>query len=106
MQANNLLEEFDRDHAVQELAAEVAGDTRAGFLKQAGVRAGALTRPLPPEHRHPVTFGVAEPFDDDIYNVQIRAADYYSFATMVLVAVAVVFELPVFTGPAGASMTT
>jgi len=128
----------------------------------------ALTRPLPPEHRHPVTFGVAEPFmvslkvslaagvllalpivlwqvwsflapalservertiaglagaaaalavggiafgylvalpaalkflttfDDDIYNVQIRAADYYSFATMVLVAVAVVFELPVF----------
>ena len=22
----------------------------------------ALTRPLPPEHRHPVTFGVAEPF--------------------------------------------
>lgn len=128
----------------------------------------ALTRPLPPEHRHPVTFGVAEPFmvslkvslaagfllalpvvlwqlwsflapafgehveralaglvgvaavlaggglvfgyavalpaalkflttyDDHIYDVQIRAADYYSFATMVLVAVAIVFELPVF----------
>jgi sec-independent protein translocase protein TatC len=128
----------------------------------------ALTRPLPPEHRHPVTFGVAEPFlvslkvslaagfllalpivlwqiwsflapalservertiaslvgaaaalavggiafgylvalpaalgflttyDDDVYSIQIRAADYYSFATMVLVAVAVVFQLPVF----------
>src|SRR5215208_3426201 len=42
MHANNLLEEFDRDHAVQELAAEVAGDTRAGFLKKAGVGAGAL----------------------------------------------------------------
>ena len=42
MQANNLLEEFDRDHAVQELAAEVAADIRAGFLKKAGVGAGAL----------------------------------------------------------------
>jgi hypothetical protein len=42
MQANNLLEEFDRDHAVQELAAEVAGDKRAGFLKRAGAGPGAL----------------------------------------------------------------
>jgi sec-independent protein translocase protein TatC len=35
-------------------------------------------------------------YDDDIYSIQIRAADYYSFAIMVLVAVGLVFELPVF----------
>jgi sec-independent protein translocase protein TatC len=127
-----------------------------------------LNRPLPPEHRPPVTFGVAEPFltsikislffgfllavpviawqlwsflapalqanvqravagltgtatalavagmafgyfvalpsalafltsyDDRHYTVQIRAQDYYSFTLTVLLAVAVVFELPVF----------
>lgn len=127
-----------------------------------------LNRALPPEHRHPVTFGIAEPFmtslkvslfaglglalpvilwqvwgflapavgqgiqraigyfvvfatglfaigvgfgykvalpaavhfltsyDNNIYNIQIRAADYYSFAVTVLVAVGLVFELPVF----------
>ncbi|MDX6412830.1 MAG: sec-independent protein translocase protein TatC [Gaiellaceae bacterium] len=126
-----------------------------------------LNRPLPEAHRHPVTFGVAEPFltsvkvslfagfllavpvvawqmwgfiapavqphvqravagltgaatalavagmsfgylvalpaaltfltqyDDAHYNIQIRAQDYYSFALTVLIAVAVVFELPV-----------
>jgi sec-independent protein translocase protein TatC len=127
-----------------------------------------LNAPLPAAHRHPVTFGVAEPFltsvkvslfagfllafpivawqmwgfiapalkphvqravasltgaatilaaggitfgyvvalpaslkfltqyDDSHYNIQIRAQDYYSFALTVLLAVAVVFELPVF----------
>jgi sec-independent protein translocase protein TatC len=35
-------------------------------------------------------------YDSTIYNIQIRAKDYYSFAIMVLVAVGIVFELPVF----------
>jgi sec-independent protein translocase protein TatC len=127
-----------------------------------------LNQSLPPERRHPVTFGVAEPFltslkislvaavglalpvilwqvwsflapafderaqraiagfvgfatalfivgvafgkaialpaalkflttyDDSQYRILIRAQDYYSFAVMVLVAVGIVFELPVF----------
>jgi sec-independent protein translocase protein TatC len=127
-----------------------------------------LNRALPESHRHPVTFGVAEPFltsmkvslvaglglalpivlwqlwsylapafqqhvqrtvaslvgaatvlfvigvafgdkialpaavhfltsyDDNLYNIQVRAQDYYSFAIMVLAAVGLVFELPIF----------
>jgi sec-independent protein translocase protein TatC len=35
-------------------------------------------------------------FDRSHYNVQLRAKDYYSFATLVLFAMAVVFELPLF----------
>ena len=35
-------------------------------------------------------------YDSDLYNIQIRASSYYSFALMVLVAVGIVFELPVF----------
>jgi sec-independent protein translocase protein TatC len=35
-------------------------------------------------------------FDKDQFNIQLRAKDYYSFATMVLLAMGVVFELPVF----------
>jgi sec-independent protein translocase protein TatC len=35
-------------------------------------------------------------FDDSLYNVQIRAKDYYSFVMTVLIAVGVVFELPIF----------
>jgi sec-independent protein translocase protein TatC len=35
-------------------------------------------------------------YDDHIYDVQIRAQSYYSFALMVLVAVGLVFEVPVF----------
>jgi sec-independent protein translocase protein TatC len=35
-------------------------------------------------------------YDDDIYNIQIRASSYYSFAIMVLLSVGIVFELPVF----------
>ncbi len=35
-------------------------------------------------------------FDKSHYNIQLRAKDYYSFATLVLFAMAVVFELPMF----------
>jgi sec-independent protein translocase protein TatC len=35
-------------------------------------------------------------YDSHLYNVQIRAASYYTFVTAVLVAVALVFELPIF----------
>jgi sec-independent protein translocase protein TatC len=35
-------------------------------------------------------------YDDHLYNVQIRARDYISFASMVLVAVTLVFEVPIF----------
>jgi sec-independent protein translocase protein TatC len=35
-------------------------------------------------------------YDNELYNVQIRARDYLSFATAVLVAFAIVFELPIF----------
>ena len=127
-----------------------------------------LTRPLPADKRHPITFGVAEPFltsltvsfyaalvialpvvlwqiwaflapafeertqrgvrwlvalatiltvggilfgyyivlpaalkfltnyDNSLYNIQIRAKDYYSFVSLVLLAVAVVFQVPLF----------
>ena len=127
-----------------------------------------LERPLPPDRRHLITFGVAEPFltsfkislmagialafpillwqlwsflapafeessqrmvalfvafasallacgvafgywlvlpqalhflthyDDQLYHIQIRARDYFSFATAVLLAVGIVFELPIF----------
>jgi sec-independent protein translocase protein TatC len=34
-------------------------------------------------------------YDSNRYDIQIRAADYYSFAVMVLVAVGIVFELPI-----------
>jgi sec-independent protein translocase protein TatC len=127
-----------------------------------------LNQPLPPEHRRPVTFGVAEPFttslkvslyagfalalpvilwqvwsflapafdrgvarairgfvffasvlfafgvafayevalpaavrfltsyDSSVYDIQVRASSYYSFALLSLLAVGLVFELPVF----------
>ena len=35
-------------------------------------------------------------YDDNQYRIMIRAQDYYSFVVMVLVAVGIVFELPVF----------
>jgi sec-independent protein translocase protein TatC len=35
-------------------------------------------------------------YDNQLYNIQIRAKDYYSFAALVLLAMAVVFELPIF----------
>jgi sec-independent protein translocase protein TatC len=35
-------------------------------------------------------------YDDEHYNIQLRAREYYSFVMLVLVGVGVVFELPVF----------
>ncbi|MBA3412481.1 MAG: twin-arginine translocase subunit TatC [Actinobacteria bacterium] len=35
-------------------------------------------------------------FDEELYDVQIRASYYYSFAALTIVALAVVFELPIF----------
>jgi sec-independent protein translocase protein TatC len=35
-------------------------------------------------------------FDEAHYQIEVRAKDYYSFATLVLFAMAVVFELPLF----------
>jgi sec-independent protein translocase protein TatC len=35
-------------------------------------------------------------YNSNLYNIQIRARDYYSFAALVLLAMAVVFELPIF----------
>jgi sec-independent protein translocase protein TatC len=35
-------------------------------------------------------------YDTESFNIQIRAADYYSFVVMVLIAMAIVFELPIF----------
>jgi sec-independent protein translocase protein TatC len=35
-------------------------------------------------------------YDSSQFNIQVRARDYYSFVTTVLIAVAVVFEVPVF----------
>jgi sec-independent protein translocase protein TatC len=35
-------------------------------------------------------------FDESLYTIQVRARDYISFSMLVLVATAVVFELPIF----------
>jgi sec-independent protein translocase protein TatC len=35
-------------------------------------------------------------YDKSQFDIQLRASDYYSFVTMVLIAMAIVFELPVF----------
>ena len=35
-------------------------------------------------------------YDDRLYDIKIRARDYFSFATAVLLAVGIVFELPIF----------
>ncbi len=35
-------------------------------------------------------------YDHAYFNVQLRARDYYAFTTMVMVAMAIVFELPIF----------
>lgn len=43
----------------------------------------------------PAAVGFLTNYDSDLYDVQIRAAEYFSFATLVLFAVAVVFELPI-----------
>jgi sec-independent protein translocase protein TatC len=35
-------------------------------------------------------------YDKAYFNIQLRASDYYSFVVMVLLAMAIVFELPIF----------
>src|ERR1700730_17113586 len=35
-------------------------------------------------------------YDQTLYNIQIRARDYISFASMVIIAVVVVFEVQIF----------
>jgi sec-independent protein translocase protein TatC len=35
-------------------------------------------------------------YDSSLYNIQIRAKDYYGFVSLVLLAVAVVFQVPLF----------
>jgi sec-independent protein translocase protein TatC len=35
-------------------------------------------------------------YDSSVYDIQVRASSYYSFALMVLLSVGVVFELPIF----------
>ena len=35
-------------------------------------------------------------YDSGLYNIQIRARDYFSFVTLVMLAVAVVFQVPLF----------
>ena len=35
-------------------------------------------------------------YDEDLFNIQIRARDYLNFATATIVATAIVFELPIF----------
>jgi sec-independent protein translocase protein TatC len=44
----------------------------------------------------PAAIGFLTNFDKAHYNIQLRAKDYYSFTTLVLFAMAVVFELPLF----------
>jgi sec-independent protein translocase protein TatC len=35
-------------------------------------------------------------YDQDLYNIEVRASYYYSFAALLLVAIALIFELPIF----------
>ena len=44
----------------------------------------------------PAAIGFLTTYDDDLYDIQVRASAYYSFCVMVLAAVGLVFELPVF----------
>ncbi len=44
----------------------------------------------------PASIGFLTNFDANQFDIQIRARDYYSFVLWVLVAVAVVFEMPMF----------
>lgn len=44
----------------------------------------------------PATIPFLLGFDDELYNIQIRAREYFSFAAFTIVGVGVLFELPVF----------
>ena len=44
----------------------------------------------------PASVGFLTSYDHEFFNVQLRARDYYSFTVTVMVAMAIVFELPIF----------
>jgi sec-independent protein translocase protein TatC len=44
----------------------------------------------------PAAVGFLTTYDQTLYDIQIRASDYVSFASLVLFACAIVFELPLF----------
>jgi sec-independent protein translocase protein TatC len=44
----------------------------------------------------PAAIGFLTNYDDHLYDIEVRASSYYSFCVMVLAAVGLVFELPVF----------
>lgn len=60
----------------------------AAFLAAAGLAFGYLVA-------LPAAVKFLTHYDDHIYNIQIRAKDYLSFASVVLFAVTVVFEVPI-----------
>jgi len=61
----------------------------AGILALGGLSFGYLVA-------LPAALNFLVGYDNDLYRELIRARDYYSFATTVLLAVTVVFELPIF----------
>lgn len=61
----------------------------AGVLAAAGVVFGYAVA-------LPASVGFLTTYDEQLYDIQIRAADYLSFASLVLFACAIVFELPLF----------
>src|SRR4051795_12793468 len=44
----------------------------------------------------PAALSFLTSYDDNLYNIQIRAKDYYSFVSLVMLAVGVVFQVPLF----------
>ena len=68
----------------------VAGFTALATALFAGGMAFAYFVVLPPALRFLTTY------DDEIFNIQIRAREYLSFVTVTILAVALVFELPIF----------
>jgi sec-independent protein translocase protein TatC len=68
----------------------VAWFVALGTVLFAGGIAFAYYVVLPPALRFLTTY------DDDIFNIQIRAREYLTFVTVTILAVALVFELPIF----------
>jgi rubrerythrin len=62
------LEELDRDGAIQETAAKIDGDTRAAFLRKAGLGAGAVLGSGALMSALPAVAGAASTSDVDILN--------------------------------------
>jgi sec-independent protein translocase protein TatC len=44
----------------------------------------------------PTSIGFLLGFDDELYNTQLRAREYFSFAALLILGVGVMFELPIF----------